>query len=57
LMRPTPPVLDSRLKAPCPPVDKPAPDYDAWGEWAIDLLGKYGQCAAQVRELNAAWPK
>lgn len=57
-MPPTKPVLDSSLAADCPALNKPdKANYDDWEDYSIEVIGKYGDCAALHHKTVQAWPK
>lgn len=54
----TRPLLDTELAKSCEEIGKPeGADYDVWQAWTIDLLRKYGECAARHLKTVEAWPK
>jgi hypothetical protein len=58
LTPPTRPLLDASLAEPCTPIPRPlVSDYDEWLNWSLDLLQKYGVCAARHAKTVEAWPK
>ena len=51
------PPLDAALAAPCQEILPPdSADIDAYLDWSIDLLGKYGDCARRHQAVVQAWP-
>lgn len=55
-IQPTVPPLDSSLAADCKALPTPpAGDYDALTGWMVDVIGLYGECAAQHRATVAVW--
>lgn len=50
------PPLDSSLAADCKPLPIPPDgDYDDLTGWMVDVIGLYGECAAQHKATVEAW--